>query len=231
MHEFSKENERIEGQIPALEAERAKRGRKTDDEWSGAVIAVGSGHGFVGQGTYDRFVITAAHCLPRLPPCNVSEYDRECLYPTLLGPPGSQQTVGAACCFADPISDIAVLRVPNGIECAVEFDQYLQLTDAATPLSIAEPSEASLGWILLPDGSWSSHVVRSASGRLLIIVLDEILVEMSGVPIISDQGTAIGVFCPDPERKVLRASHPALIGALPTHLLRVLGVPAASSAS
>jgi hypothetical protein len=81
MHEFSKEHERIEGQIPALEAARAKRGRKTDDEWNGAVIAVGSGHGFVAQGTYDRFVITAAHCLPRLPPCNVGEYNKECLYP------------------------------------------------------------------------------------------------------------------------------------------------------
>jgi hypothetical protein len=63
MHEFSKEHERIEGQIPGLEAERTKRGRKTGDEWNGAVIAVGSGHGFVAQGVYDRFVITAAHCL------------------------------------------------------------------------------------------------------------------------------------------------------------------------
>src|SRR3954453_11496049 len=115
MHEFSKEQERIEAQIPGLEVERAKRGRKTDDEWNGAVIAVGSGHGFVVKGTYDRFVITAAHCLPTLPPCNVGEYDRKCLYHTLLGPPGGQQTVAAACCFADPISDIAVLRVPNSI--------------------------------------------------------------------------------------------------------------------
>jgi hypothetical protein len=231
MHEFSTEHERIEGQIPALEAERATRGRKTDDEWNSAVIAVGGGHGFVVQGTYDRFVITAAHCLPRLSPCNVAEHDRECLYPTLLGPPGGRQTVAAACYFADPISDIAVLRVPNAIECAVEFSQFFQLTDAATPVSIGEPPEASLGWIPSPDGSWSSHVVRSAWGRLLIIGLDEILIEMSGVPIISDQGTAIGVLCPHPERKVLGASHPALIGSLPTRLLRVLGVPAASPPS
>jgi hypothetical protein len=231
MHEFSKEHERIEGQIPALEAERAKRARKTDPEWNGAVIAVGSGHGFVAQGTYDRFVITAAHCLPRLPHCDVGEYDRECLYPHLLGPPGGPQAVGAACCFADPISDIAVLRVPNGIEYAVEFGQFVQLTDAATPLSIAEPPEASLGWIPSPEGSWSSHVVCLAGGRLLIIGLDDILVAMSGVPIISDQGTAIGVLCPDPQRKVLRASHPGLVGSLPTHLLRVIGIPSASPAS
>jgi hypothetical protein len=54
---------------------------------------------------------------------------------------------------------------------------------------------------------------------------------MSGVPIISDQGAAIGVLCPDPERKLLRASHPGLVGSLPTHLFRVLGIPAASTAS
>jgi hypothetical protein len=124
-----------------------------------------------------------------------------------------------------------VLRAPNGIECAVEFGEFLHLTDAATPLSIAEPPPASLGWIQLPDGSWSSHVVCLAGGRLVVIGLDESLTEMSGVPIISDQGTVIGVLCPDPEHKFLGASHPALVGSLPTHLLRVLGVPAASSTS
>lgn len=150
---------------------------------------------------------------------------------SLLGPPGGQQTVAAACCFADPISDVAVLRAPNGVEYEVEFGQFVQLTDAATSLSIAEPPEASLGRIPSPDSSWSSHVVCLAGSRLLIIGLDKILVEMSGVPIISDQGKAIGVLCPDPERQVLGASHPALVGSLPTHLLRVLGVSAASPAS
>ena len=231
MHEFSKEHNRTDDQFLALEAERAKRGRKTDREWNGAVIAVGSWHGFVVQGVYDRFVVTAAHCLPRLPPCNVGEYDRECLYPSLLGPPGGQQTVAAACCFADPISDIAVLRAPNSVQYAVEFGQFVHLTDAATPLSIAEPPEASLGRIPSPDSSWSSHVVCLAGGRLLIIGdLDKILVEMSGVPIISDQRKAIGVLCPDPERQALGASHPGLVGSLPTHLLRVLGVAGASPA-
>jgi hypothetical protein len=73
--------------------------------------------------------------------------------------------------------------------------------------------------------------VFSAWGRVLIINFDQILDEMSGVPIISDQGTAIGVICPDPERKVFGAFHPGLVGSLPTRLLWVLGVPAASPAS
>jgi hypothetical protein len=145
MHEFSKEHKRTEDQISALEAERVKRGRKTDDKWNRALIAVGSGHGFVAQGVYDRFVITAAHCLSRLPPCNAGQHDRGSLYSALLGPTRGQ-TIAAACYFADPIFDIAVLREPNGIEFAAEFGQFLQLTDAATPLSIAEPSEESLGW-------------------------------------------------------------------------------------
>ena len=231
MREFSVKHERTERQIPALEAQREKCRRKGAREWNGAIVAVGTGYGFVVQGAHDRFVITAAHCLPRLPSCNVGQHDGESLYPTLLGPPGGQQTVAAACYFAEPVSDIAVLGLPGGIESPEEFRQFLQLTHAATPLSIAEPPPASLGWIPSPDGDWLSYVIRSAWGRLLIIGLDEVHVEMSGVPIVSDQGMAFGVLCPDPERKLLRSSHPGLSGSLSGHWLRTLGVASASTAS
>lgn len=231
MPEVSKKLERIERQIPPLEAAREKCRRKAVKEWSDAIIAVGSGYGFVVQGAYDRVVITAAHCLPQLPSSNVGQRAGETLYPTLLGPLGGEQTVAAACYFADRISDIAALGFPNGIEAPEEFRQFLQLTDAATPLSIVEPVLASLVWIPSPDRDWLSYVARSAWGeQLLMIGIDEILVEMSGVPIVSDAGAAIGVFCPDPERGFLGGAHPGLVGSLPRRLLRILSVPATSPA-
>jgi hypothetical protein len=229
MRRFSTEHEMIEAQIPALEADQAKRSWRTEKNWSDAIIAVGKGYGFVVQGAYDRFVISAAHCLPELPPCNVGQHDKESLYPALLGPPGGPQTVAAACYYAEPISDVAVLGAPNGIEAPDEFDQFLRLTDAATPLWIAEPPLARLGWLPSSDGGWSSYVVRSAWGQLLIVGLDEILLEMSGAPIISDDGMAIGVLCPNPDRKFLGGAHPGLASSLPGRLLRILGVTAASS--
>jgi hypothetical protein len=39
------------------------------DEVKRAIVMVGEGRGFVVQGEDSRFVISAGHCLPRLPPC------------------------------------------------------------------------------------------------------------------------------------------------------------------
>jgi len=228
MREFSEDHKRIEDQLPALEADRTKRGRKTANGWNDAIITVGTGYGFVTQGAGDRFVVTAAHCLPELPPCNTGRSDRESCYPALIGPLGGQQTVAAACCFADTICDIAVLGPPSGIEALKEFDQYLKLTEGTTPLSIAEPLSASLVWVPLSGGEWLSYVATSATGEELLLIgaLDASLVEMAGAPIISDNGTVVGVLCPDPERDFLGASHPGLVGSLPRRLLRFIGVAA-----
>ena len=93
-----------------------------------AVLRVGDGRGFVVErrshlGWNERIVITAAHCLPRLPPPyehllqlptpHPARYLDEETYQHLLGPLGIEPTVWATCLFLDPVADIAVLGSPN----------------------------------------------------------------------------------------------------------------------
>jgi hypothetical protein len=79
-----------------------------------SVITVGEGRGFVIEGpTEDRFVVTAAHCLPSFPACPGALYVEKRTYKRLLGPIGSKSLVWAECLFADPIADIAVLGPPR----------------------------------------------------------------------------------------------------------------------
>jgi hypothetical protein len=86
-----------------------------------AVIRVGEGRGFIvkdaGEARLgrrdERIVITAAHCLPKFPPCHAAFSDCERTYKALLGPLGQEPTVWAECLFADPVADIAVLGEPS----------------------------------------------------------------------------------------------------------------------
>src|SRR5215813_7310413 len=92
-----------------------------------AIIRVGDGRGFVVEGEHDRFVITAAHCLPFFPPCHGASYLHERTYRALLGPLAQAPRVWAECLFADPIADIAVLRSPDGQELSDEADAFEEL--------------------------------------------------------------------------------------------------------
>ena len=82
-----------------------------------AVVRVGDGRGFVSEclnwhGRPERIVITAAHCLPKLPPCHLTSLYNDRTY-KLLGPLGGDLTAWAYCLFADPTVDIAVLGFPD----------------------------------------------------------------------------------------------------------------------
>src|SRR6516162_9140712 len=75
-----------------------------------AILKVGDGRGFVvalhhhvnGE---ERVIITAAHCLPKVPPPHPARYLQECTYGRLLGPLGGKRTVWAECLFADVMAD------------------------------------------------------------------------------------------------------------------------------
>ena len=87
------------------------------DDLIGSIVRVGDGRGFIIADGDERiadggkgYVITAARCLPFLPPPHLARDPHEKTYPRLIGPLGADPSVTAACVFVDPIADIAVPR-------------------------------------------------------------------------------------------------------------------------
>ena len=64
----------------------------------------------------ERYIITAAHCLPYLPPAQGGAHPGDRTHAEIIGPIGQQPTVWAECIFVDPIRDIAVLAEPDNQE-------------------------------------------------------------------------------------------------------------------
>src|SRR5262249_33780272 len=127
-----------------------RRGNKTmtDAQLRSAVLRVRGGRGFVvrrpnHRGHGERIVVTAAHCLPSLPPCHPWRSEsHESTYKRLIGPLGAKPTVWAHCLFADPVADIAVLGQPDNQDLSDEADAYDQLVESMETLAIGNaPAE------------------------------------------------------------------------------------------
>jgi hypothetical protein len=164
------------------------------------VITVGHGRGFVVEGAGERLVITAAHCLPPLPPA-LTSFGRECLrtYGPLLARRGEEPYASAVCRFVDPIADIAVLGSPD----YPYADDYEALMGAATVLPFGDAVQRPVNFwaparLLSLDGRWFSCTIRHFGGPLWIThAAERVVVGMSGSPIVAEAGTAIGVVCTD----------------------------------
>jgi hypothetical protein len=76
----------------------------------GFVIGIGGKFGEDGE---ERVIVTAAHCLPFVPPANRASFSEERRYENLLAPLGKRPTVWADCLFVDPVADLAVLGSPH----------------------------------------------------------------------------------------------------------------------
>lgn len=160
-----------------------------------AVVSVGDGRGFVVNGRKhlngppDRLVVTAAHCLPSLPPCHGASYSAERTYKALLAALGRKPAVFAECLFADPISDIAVLGSPGDLELSDQADAYEALMESVTPRPIADAPEQGQGWLLSLDGTWFRCSVaynKRLDGPLVISNTEQpIVFGMSGSPVLS----------------------------------------------
>jgi hypothetical protein len=161
------------------------------------VVTVGQGRGFVVEGAGERLVVTAAHCLPFLPPARPSGAFEPRLYGPLLALRGEAPRAWAACRFVDPIADIAVLGAPN----APHADDYQALMATATALPIGDPVRHPVNFwaparLLSLDGRWFCCTIRHFGGPLWIThAAERVLDGMSGSPIVAEAGTAIGVVC------------------------------------
>jgi hypothetical protein len=172
------------------------------------VITVGHGCGFVVEGAGERLVITAAHCLPSLPPAlpsfglerrEISSqfYAKVRTYGPLLARRGEEPRAWAVCRFVDPIADIAVLGSPDN----PHADDYQALMGTATALSFGDDVRHPVNFwaparLLSLDGRWFSCTIRHFGGPLWIThAVERVLGGMLGSPIVGEAGTAIGVVC------------------------------------
>src|SRR5262249_29321365 len=160
-----------------------------------AIVTVGEGRGFVVANGDDCLVVTAAHCLPSLPPCATFSHVEERTY-RLLGPIDGTPTVWAECLFADPVGDIAVLGAPDNQALSTQYEDYEALMNASVPLSVIDAAEDAPGWLLSLDRRWFQCTVRHYGGELWVSNAEQDIVGgMSGSPIVTADGLAIGVVC------------------------------------
>jgi hypothetical protein len=113
------------------------------------------GRGFLVEARRGVVVITAAHCLPHLPPPHPASLIEERTYPELLGPLGANPTVSAECLFVDPIADVAILGEPDRELFEEENEAYHRLIDDRPTLRIGRATrEPTPAWLLTLSEQW-----------------------------------------------------------------------------
>lgn len=223
------------------------------------VVKVGGGRGFVVEYNYalkvpssfkrgsrlrlrkltQRFVITAAHCLPTLPPAHAASYASDRTYLNFLGTLDTDApTVAAECLFADPVADIAVLGPPDNQEFGEEADGFEELMEASPTVRIGSLYRGHgapgtpitrQGWMMSLAGQWIPTVLKVHFGFVgRSLETDATVPGMSGSPILNSAGMAVGLVSlgavsEDPKtgsRTNERAGRqPILVDALPGWLL------------
>ena len=162
-----------------------------------AVITVGDGRGFIVGRDENRFIITAGHCLPFFPPSMSFSTSENTTYRALIGPLKKKPSISAECYFVDPVSDIAVLREPDGQSLFEEYNEYSDFIDEIAPFSVSDAPLRGSASLLSLKGQWfNCRIDRLGDGPLWITKAEmQIAAGMSGSPILSASGSAIGVLC------------------------------------
>jgi hypothetical protein len=191
-----------------------------------AIVRVGRGRGFVVRdGDGERVVVTAAHCLPRLPSPHRTEQRAGCVYDRLLAPLRERPAVGAELLFADPVADIVVLGPPE------DRAAYDALVSGVTALRIGAVADARRTRLIkvhlqsLLDEWFELSAIHSRGSLWLHCAGDDrITVGMSGSPILTGGGSVVGVLAVvngDPNKAVHDGGgpQPVLAYCLPARFL------------
>lgn len=196
---------------------------KTLYRWKKSIVTVGSARGFLVGSPDQGLVITAAHCLPHLPPViGDLGFSDERTYPKIIASlDRKRRLIWAECLFVDPVSDLAVLGEPDGQHLYEESEAYLELASDSEFLTIGSFRKGkSTAWMLSRDLEWFPCTVRSNSKRLSVIEAEgKIVGGMSGSPILNSDGKAIGVVCNGSSGQW--NSQPILFKCLPSWILNI----------
>jgi hypothetical protein len=173
-----------------------------------------------------RRIVTAAHCLPKLPPAHAASLWHERTYRKLLGSlDSSKNEIAAECQSVDPIADIAVLGRPDGQEPELYEDAtaYDELVDNAPALLIAE-ARSGPGWVLALDKPrWVRTTLCIIVGNYGVsLEMGPNEPGMSGSPILNDAGRAVGIVSVGEEsdgKNERSAQQPILLRDLPRRML------------
>ena len=159
-----------------------------------AIVSVDGGRGFVTRWEDLEVVITAAHCLPHLPPAYSASGIEEKTYFNLLGPViGENPSIAAECLFVNPVADLAILGTPDGQALFDERENYLSLVEGKN-LEVVDAPEKGNVWLLGLNMEWGSCAFERLGNDLwLTDATQGIFGGMSGSPIILENGRAIGV--------------------------------------
>ncbi len=157
-----------------------------------------------------RLVVTAAHCLPRLPP--IGPLERKQTYRNLLGGLGAKKDIWARCLFVDPIADIAVLGPPDD-QVPAKADTYLEFAEHAPRFKIGN-ARSGKGWILSLDNEWMPATLELSLGIWgeFLLIDPPAKAGTSGSPILQ-AGRAVGVVTGCAEVILARSLPAWLVGA------------------
>jgi hypothetical protein len=110
-----------------------------------------------------------------------------------IGPIGSKRAAAAECFFVSPIADIAVLGSPDNQALFEQAEQYEAFLDTTMPFRVADAPLEGTGWVLTLDQHWLRCKLKRWHDGPLWISEGHIAGGMSGSPVVSDDGSAIGV--------------------------------------
>jgi hypothetical protein len=139
---------------------------------------------------------------------------------------GKKPCIVADCCFADPVNDIAVLKLPDDVELTDAYEEFVDAYAALIIGCLPPKSSAELdGWVLAPGGIWFSCVVqyRKEGPLWLRNAAQQIVGGMSGSPIITNDGSVVGLISTGPgsgNKNDPTGPQPRLDSHLPAGLLR-----------
>jgi hypothetical protein len=213
------------------------------------VVTVNGGRGFIVETAFSyqargrnvvqraRLVITAAHCLPSVPPAHAASKIEERTYANLLGRLDDEKpTVWAECAFIDTVADIAVLTRPDHQLLGLEAEAYDALVDDAPAFDVATARRRNgRGWLLGLDRQWQPCALGDSGAVWIAKAAGGIRGGMSGSPILNARAEAVGIVCVRPALgdaafdahkpfgvQTKGGPNPALRACLPGRILRGL---------